>query len=267
LFLTIIIYDCTVFVFVFAVNYLSHFLLTEKLLPKLSKSKRGGRVVQLSSSFHWAVDGSDLAALVVDGKGNEKGGQEDPVASLPGGSHGYEVWRTTRQYANSKLAQLLHMRALQRRTNVSVVSVCPTWVASNIAASNGTLVHDWMQHWMYPVDGFGLSSALRAVVNDHAQDGNGDGVDADGDSADGDYYINTAVVPPFGRWADRIPLWWSKYTPIRDLMGSIGGMGLLFHFQKLFPVARVAPSSKASYNEELQEQLYQWSHQQVSQWL
>jgi hypothetical protein len=44
-------------------------------------------------------------------------------------------------------------------------------------------------------------------------------------------------------------------------------MGLLFHLQKFFPVATVAPSSKASYNEELQEQLNQWSYQQVSKWL
>ena len=44
---------------VFVVNYLSHFLLTEKLAPLLSASPRPV-VVQTSSSFHWAVDGSDL---------------------------------------------------------------------------------------------------------------------------------------------------------------------------------------------------------------
>jgi NAD(P)-dependent dehydrogenase (short-subunit alcohol dehydrogenase family) len=232
---------------------LSHFLLTEKLLPKLSESKRGGRIVQISSSYHWAVDGSDLAVLVVE-EGKEMG--MDPVASLPGGSHGYQLWRTTRQYANSKLAQILHMRALQRRTTndkVTVVSVCPSWVSTNIVADTGTLAHDFSQHWMYPVDGFGVSSTLRAVVNADAQDG--------------DFYINTAFVPQFGRFIDSIPSWLSKFTPIRDLMASIGAMGVLFHFQKLFPVGRVAPSSKASYDAELQEQLYQWSYQQVSKWL
>jgi NAD(P)-dependent dehydrogenase (short-subunit alcohol dehydrogenase family) len=234
---------------------LSHFLLTEKLLPKLSESKRGGRIVQISSSYHWAVDGSDLAVLVVE-EGKDTMDMDPPVASLPGGSHGYELWRTTRQYANSKLAQILHMRALQRRTTndkVTVVSACPSWVSSNIAAATGTRAHDFAQHWMYPVDGFGVSSILRAVVNADAQGG--------------DFYINTAFVPQFARCMDSIPSWLSKYTPIRDVIASIGAIGFLFHFQKLFPVGRVAPSSKASYNGELQEQLYQWSYQRVSKWL
>jgi NAD(P)-dependent dehydrogenase (short-subunit alcohol dehydrogenase family) len=240
--------------------------LTEKLLPKLSKSKGGGRIVQISSAYHWTVDGSDLAVPVLTvERGKDTTGMDidmAPVASLPGGSHGYELWRTTRQYANSKLAQILHMRALQRRTtttngngnNVKVVSVCPSWVATNIAAANGTLVHDLSQYWMFPADGFGLSSILRAVLN------------AD-DDPEGDFYINNAIVMWFAPGMDRIPSWLSKYTPFLDLMGSLFAMGPLFHFQKLFPVATVTPSSKASYNEELQEQLYQWSYQQVSKWL
>jgi len=47
----------------FGVNYLSHFLLTEKLLPLLSKSDQDSpRIIQMSSSFHWLSDGSDLVA-------------------------------------------------------------------------------------------------------------------------------------------------------------------------------------------------------------
>jgi hypothetical protein len=157
------------------------------------------------------------------------------------------------------------MRALQRRTtttntntntNVTVVSVCPSWVATNIAVANGTLVHDLVQYWMFPADGFGLSSILRALVNANADD-----------DTEGDFHINTGMTMIFGRWVDRIPSWWSQYTPFLDLIGFIGAMGPLFHLQKVFPVARVAPSSKVSYNEELQEQLYQWSYQQVSKWL
>jgi NAD(P)-dependent dehydrogenase (short-subunit alcohol dehydrogenase family) len=41
---------------VFAVNYLSHFLLTEKLSSSLSKSTRPV-ILQTSSSYHWGVDG------------------------------------------------------------------------------------------------------------------------------------------------------------------------------------------------------------------
>jgi len=39
----------------FATNYLSHVLLTEKLLPLLAQAKKGARVLQMSSSYHWQV--------------------------------------------------------------------------------------------------------------------------------------------------------------------------------------------------------------------
>lgn len=39
----------------FATNYLSHVLLTEKLLPLLAKAKKGARVLQMTSSYHWQV--------------------------------------------------------------------------------------------------------------------------------------------------------------------------------------------------------------------
>lgn len=46
----------------FVTNYLSHFLLTEKLLPALEKSKiKSPRVIQISSTYHWLSDGFSLA--------------------------------------------------------------------------------------------------------------------------------------------------------------------------------------------------------------
>ena len=60
----------------FSVNYLSHFLLTEKLLPLMEKSSEHPKILQISSTFHYGVDGSDLGGAA-------------PVASQPGGSHGF----------------------------------------------------------------------------------------------------------------------------------------------------------------------------------
>lgn len=115
------------------VNYLSHFLLTEKLLGTLLNKSRWPRVVQVSSSFHFAVDGSDLilsptvttttaaAAAATTANANEDGAAARPVASVPGGSHGFYFYRSQRQYANSKLAQILHARYLsstERRDRV-----------------------------------------------------------------------------------------------------------------------------------------------------
>jgi len=116
---------------VFTVNYLSHFLLTEKMIPLLQKSA-DARVVQVSSSYHWGVDGSDL----LPGPHGES-----PIASRPGGSHGLVLFRSQRSYANSKLAQIYHARAFKRYhpdlTNIRLISICPAWVGTSIAGQPG----------------------------------------------------------------------------------------------------------------------------------
>ena len=147
----------------FATNYLSHVLLTELLLPLLERSGKG-RVVQISSSYHWQVDGSMLAV-------------PDKSGAMPLAADGNVVDFGQRivSYANSKLAQVIrfsippvhvmpsidlepvfllymfcppltrslcaasqvyHTRALARRQSgrsVTFISVCPAWVGTNIA--------------------------------------------------------------------------------------------------------------------------------------
>lgn len=88
---------------IYSVNYLSHVLLTEKLAPILAKSERP-IVAQMSSSFHWVGDWSDL----IPGENGEA-----PLASRPGGV-GF-LFRTQRGYGDSKLAMIFHARALKRR--------------------------------------------------------------------------------------------------------------------------------------------------------
>lgn len=89
---------------IFSVNYLAHFLLTEKLAPSLLNSVRRPIVAQMSSSFHWVGDWSDLIPSQ-DGS--------PPPASRVGGTGG--MFRTQRGYGNSKLAMIFHARALKRR--------------------------------------------------------------------------------------------------------------------------------------------------------
>jgi len=90
---------------IFSVNYLAHVLLTEKLAPALNKSPQKAPIIaQMSSSFHWVGDWSDL---IPTANGNP------PPASQPGGTGG--VFRTQRGYGNSKLAMIFHARALKRR--------------------------------------------------------------------------------------------------------------------------------------------------------
>jgi retinol dehydrogenase 12 len=88
------------FEYVFAVNHLAPFLLTNLLLPKLTESTPA-RVVTVASDAHSA------AKLDLDDPGQE---------------HGWNSWRS---YANSKLANILFTRELARRIDgIGVTANC-----------------------------------------------------------------------------------------------------------------------------------------------
>ena len=153
---------------VFAVNYLSHVLLVEKLVPVLQKSKLHPTVLQMSSSYHWGADGRDLESV---------GGNSMPLAAQPGTASWF--FRSTRAYANSKLAQILHTLALQLdvRRRYRVASICPGWVGTAIAASEGTVMNKLQSFMASPPDGWGIASTYTAIL--------------DLDYKGGDFYINT----------------------------------------------------------------------------
>jgi hypothetical protein len=224
------------------VNYLSHFLLTEKLLPLLKQSSKP-KILQISSSFHWAVDGSDLRRM--------DGDTTDIVASQPGGSHGFLVYRSQRQYANSKLAQILHARSLQRQ-NITAISACPAWVGTQIVAKQGSFVHRLFSNVAFPVHGFGLSSILHALFDTPKE-------------KEMDYYVNTALNGP--NRMDQMPAWMYKALPLRDLVCFLFAFLVLLPFQRFFPVRQTSLSSRVSYQEDLQDELYRWSREAVAEWL
>jgi hypothetical protein len=257
----------------FPVNYLSHFLLTEKLLPLLKQSSKP-KILQVSSSFHWAVDGSDLRRMKVEDDATTTttttttDNNNNIVASQPGGSHGFLVYRSQRQYANSKLAQILHARSLQNQpnnTNITVVSACPSWVGTQIVAKQGSLVHRLFSNIAFPVSGFGLSSILHALFdNDTTTPSSPQDNHNDNHNERNDFYVNTAFSGPNAM--DQMPAWMYHTLPIRDLFGSLLCLVLL-QFQRFFPVRRTNLSSRVSYQEDLQEDLYQWSRDAVAEWL
>jgi NAD(P)-dependent dehydrogenase (short-subunit alcohol dehydrogenase family) len=227
---------------VFVVNYLSHFLLTEKLAPSLSKSTRPV-VLQTSSSYHWAVDGSDL---IPDESGS-------PIASQPGGSHGYYVFRSQRSYANSKLAQIYHARSLKAShpelAKARIVSFCPGWVATSIAGKDGysSLL---MEKFGFPMEGWGIASALHALF----------------ENVDEDFYINTQCFKGFEYVFANLPTW-SYRTGLRDLASSMfAGLGLVV--QRVVPCAgHPGVSSPESYNISIRDALHDWSHSAVAKWI
>jgi hypothetical protein len=239
------------------VNYLSHFLLTEKLLQQQNKgSTPAPKFLHVTSSFHFAVDGSDLYST--EG--------EDPVASLPGGNRGFYFFRSQRQYANSKLAQILHSRYLSRqKEGVSSVTACPAWVGTQIIQTREESWPSKLFHSMaLPAKGYGLASILSAMFSIEDDDGN-----TDGREEDDDFYINTSLMKG-GSHLDSMLANYSRlsysWLPIRDTILFVGSM-IILQWQRVFTEVTTTTSSRVSYDEDLQTSLYEWSYNAVKEWL
>jgi NAD(P)-dependent dehydrogenase (short-subunit alcohol dehydrogenase family) len=237
---------------VFGVNYLSHFLLTEKLLPNLKSSEvtNGSRIIQISSTCHHMVNGDDLIPSE---------GSFSPLAS----EHSTSFLHLGRAYGNSKLAQIYHMRSLARdlssqNVNVKIASLCPTFVATHIGGN--VVGNTVMGVFGFPSDGWGLAPILFAMFHPDAgtkdSEGNYD-----------DYVQNskifvrpvTDILNIFFKCTQSIPIF-------RLAIGNISG-GAVLLFQRLFADVGFQSSSFESYDIEKQEALYKWSKEAIAAWM
>lgn len=110
----------------FAVNHLSHFVLTQRLLPRLIESGPS-RIITVASGRHFkgTMDFSDI-----------------------GFERGYQILRA---YARSKLANVLFASELARRltgTNVTSNSVHPGRVATNIWSGAPGWAQPIIRYWL-----------------------------------------------------------------------------------------------------------------------
>lgn len=243
----------------FTVNYLSHFLLTEKLTPELLstgddvENKREPMVLHMSSSYHWGADGRDLESTI----GADGITKNAPLAAQPGGGSWW--WRGPRAYTNSKLAQILHGRALQRehQPGLNNVFVCPAWAATSIGGDEGSVVHTGLSLLAFPLDssgGWGLQSTLRALLDRKQED-------------DHDFFINTGLV----KVTYSMPLncafpAWVSDTGLRDAGITCLSYGMLV-LQKFLPSSRPYLSSVESFNMTLANNLYDWSKEEIKDFL
>jgi len=230
------------------VNFLSHVILTEKLTPLLHhESTESPTAVQLSSFFHWSVNGQDLLAL---GKG-------DPRVAR-GGNEGFSVARSFRAYTNTKLASLYYGRAL-RQKNASwakrgrVVAVDPGWVSGtgmNLSPIGFASEGSW-----------GIASILYAMFDTTR----GSNTCTDGGTCN-DYYINSYSSSALTFMISLIPAKLLKVTLIRLVAGFLFAVtGLLS--QKVRSPVGLASSSPESYNQVIGNSLYYWSLSTVNPYI
>ena len=228
------------------VNYMSHFLLTEKLMDLLQKSSYTPTVIQISSTYHCAVDGSDIVI--------PKDKNKDPLVAVPGVFTGKSLFGMQRAYANSKLAQILHARALQRRHPELVVkSICPCWVGTGIAGKS--MMGLILSRLAFPNNGFGVKSALTAALDTTSP-------------KSADWITNSQCTT----WVDKFfpnmmyKSWFYKYR-LRDALAFGFANWIMLTTQRFFIKVEARKASPETYNKELQESLYEWSYQKVEPFL
>lgn len=148
----------------FGVNHLGHFLLTELLLETLRQSAPS-RIVCVASAAHAGMSGKP-GELELDDLDFERRGYDATLA-----------------YNQSKLANVIYARHLARRlqgTGVSVFSVHPGWVRSNLVKHT---MPTWVQNWvMRPFGGLmglmgpeeGAQTQLHCLLDDDAPQHSGE---------------------------------------------------------------------------------------------
>ena len=224
----------------FTVNYLSHFLLVEKLMPALSRSSES-RIVHLTSTYHWKVDGSELTPQPIP-----IAFESDPTRQGP--KH------KERSYGNTKLAQIWHSRSIR---GCESVCACPTWVGTGIG---GEEARDFLERFAFPVAGAGIASSLNAMFRSSAELGNA--------LNDGDCLVaNSRILEylPFKKvWTSE----WVTKKGWRDEIVDFGGLILLLGQRFTFEDFIIQRSSPESYgSREARDAFYRWSLTEVEPWL
>ena len=230
----------------FTVNYLSHFLLTTKLLPNLSKAK--GRIVHVTSTYHWQVSGSELLPSL-----------GDPIAfkSNPKDQSSKHVERS---YANTKLAQIWHSNALLCNNDVDCSSVCacPTWAATGIA---GEQSRTFLQKYAFPTEncGPGITSTINAILR--TDDELGDALN-NGKS----FVANSRIIEYL--WGIEKLLPFAQIFGLRDFLSDMLAVVLLIGQRFTYDEFIIQRTSPESYNDQESRNIfYRWSLKAVEPWL
>lgn len=232
--------------FSFAANYLGHFLLT-KTLEKRLRATAKSRVLQVSSTYHWQGDASQLWPVASTS-------DKRPLAARVEFSNKLSKFRHMNlAYGNSKLAQILHARALQRawggpERGPRVVCACPSWAKTEIIPKNP--LGKFIAGFAFSTE-YGLNSLLGAIFFPASKFG-----------SDGDF-VGNSNVPKLVKPKMHLCSWLASVTTLRDYLGHVLLM-LMMLYQRLTAGRFVQRTSPESYNVRLQDELYDWSERAVS---
>ena len=215
-------------------------------MPRL-RSSSNGRIVHLTSTYHWKVDGSELIPPTDDYDRGPMAYQSDP--SYMSEKH------VERSYGNTKLAQIWFSRSI---TGCSSVCACPTWVGTGIGGEGN---REFLETMAFPVAGAGIASTLNAMFRSDEE--LGDAVANDGESLVANSRI-LEYLPFQDVWTGA----WATETGRRDGLVDFAGLILLLGQRFTFEEFLVQRSSPESYgNKEGREALYKWSMKEVEPWL
>jgi NAD(P)-dependent dehydrogenase (short-subunit alcohol dehydrogenase family) len=236
----------------FTVNYLSHFLLTELLLKRLSN---GGRIVHVTSTFHWMVDGSEL--LPNGENGVPMAYQSNPQLQSP--KH------VERSYANTKLAQIWHSRSIAKAhkgARCSSVCACPTWASTGIA---GEGARSFLDKYAFAVSdcGPGVTSAINAMLRTDEE--LGDALDEGRSFVANSKILDYISIVVRGLLTSKFV---SKIRGCRDFLAGILSAILLVGQKYTYRDFILQETSPESFeDEEKRDQFYKWSKEEVKTWL
>lgn len=229
----------------FTVNYLSHMLLAEMLVPKMASDY--GRVVQVTSSYHWKIDGSELIAS-----------SETPPLAYQGDRNKQSPKHVERSYGNAKMAQIWHAQMLAEKHNIHAVCACPTWVGTGIG---GEEARSFLETLAFPVNGPGITSVLNAIFRCDK--------DLGSDALCGKCLVANSRILEYVPFKNIfLTSKWATESGLRDTMGDLIGFILLIgqrftHHD--FILQKGSPESTG--NQHGMNALYNWSLAETKEFL
>lgn len=130
-------------------------------------------------------------------------------------------------------------------------SICPAWVGTNIMPP-GTVGHPVIKYLGFDPKGWGIASSLYGLFSD--------------DDPDADYFSNSRALNLVAVKNEIAHAPWTFAFGLRDFGSFLMAFAVLA-LQKLTPAAEPSIASPVTYNENLQDQVYDWSKQAIADWL